>query len=293
MASILANGTIQFADGRTLYHDTPISGADFLELVPLLKQIDPTLARVGFAAFPSGGGGPSLFGNQSGGPGSSGGPGPQGVTGPSGATGPSGGPIGATGLGGPTGPQGQTGLGITGPQGPTSAGATGPGGPTGPRGQTGLGITGPQGPTGAGVTGPAGPTGPQGQTGPGATGPQGPTGVQGPVTPVFVFTSPSTLTTTDNALIPWLPGRGTDVTTLRCIVKTAPTGSSITVDFRRGTIATGTLGAVIGTVTITAGSFEGTTVIGATNIPTTDFLAMEITAVGSTIAGSDMTGTAS
>jgi hypothetical protein len=101
------------------------------------------------------------------------------------------------------------------------------------------------------------------------------------------------VTTTDNVLIPWLPGRGTDVTSLRCIVKTAPTGASITVDFRRGTIATGALGAVIGTVTITAASFEGTTAIGATNIPTTDFLAMEITAVGSIIAGANLTGTAS
>lgn len=94
-------------------------------------------------------------------------------------------------------------------------------------------------------------------------------------------------------LIPWLPGRGTPVTTLTALVKTAPTGASITVDFRRGTIATGTLGAVIGTVTIVAGTFNGVTVIGATTILTTEFLAMEITAVGSIIAGANLTGTAS
>lgn len=190
MAQIRADGTVVFADGRTLYHDSPITGADLLELIPLMKQIDPTLARPSMAAFPSGGGGPSLFGNQGGaGPGTPGAPGPQGPTGvgstgPAGAQGPTGpgaGQQGVTGLPGPTGPRGQTGVGITGPQGSTGLGATGIGGPTGPRGLTGLGVTGPQGITGAGPTGPQGLTGigitgPQGQTGLGTTGPQGPTG---------------------------------------------------------------------------------------------------------------------
>lgn len=181
-------------------------------------------------------------------------------------------------------------------------GATGPAGPRGVTGAAGLaGATGLQGATGiqgvTGVSGGAGATGIQGLTGPqGSSGIQGVTGVQGtagPTTPVFVFTSPDVLTTTDNTLIPWLPGRGTSVTTFTCLVKTAPTGAAITVDFRRGTIATGVLGAVLATVTIAAGAFTGSTVIAAAAIPTTDFLAMEITAVGSTIAGANLTGTAS
>src|SRR5262245_33739200 len=105
MAKILANGLIEFADGRILYADTPMSGQDFMELVPLLKEIDPVLGRSAMIGFPfiSGGGG-------GGGGGAPGGPGPQGVTG-----------VGVTGPQGVTGPgagaQGATGVGVTGPMG--------------------------------------------------------------------------------------------------------------------------------------------------------------------------------
>ena len=152
MARILSDGRIEFSDGRILYHDTPITGADILELIPLFKQIDPRLGAVTMAAFPSGGGGPSLFPSSG-----SGAQGPQGVTGLPGPTGPASGPQGQTGLPGPTGPGGPTGVGVTGPAGPT-----GLRGPTGIGGPTGVGVTGPQGQTGSGVTGPQGVTGPSG-----------------------------------------------------------------------------------------------------------------------------------
>lgn len=243
MAQILQDGRIEFLDGRILYHDTPINGADFLELVPLLKQIDPRLGAVTMAAFPSGGGGPSLFGNQTSGPGTPGAPGPagpQGQTGVPGPTGPNDGPPGVTGLPGSTGPSGPTGLGVTGPAGPTGPrGATGLPGPTGvgvtgPQGQTGLGTTGPagstgpQGQTGTGITGPAGVTGtgvtgPQGQTGAGATGPAGPTGPAGSIVN-DIFAS-------DRVVDP--AGAGTD-TTLAAALAALPTNGG-TIYVKAGT----------------------------------------------------------
>ncbi len=104
--------------------------------------------------------------------------GPQGPQGPAGETGPRG-PQGVQGITGPTGPQGP--IGPQGPVGETGpAGVQGPQGPQGPAGETG--AVGPQGPIG--LTGPAGPQGPQGPQGEtGATGPQGPIGLTGPVGP--------------------------------------------------------------------------------------------------------------
>lgn len=130
-------------------------------------------------------------------------------------------------------------------------------------------------------------TGAQGSTG--AQGVQGSQGSQGAVTPTFVFTSPSTLTTTDNMFIPWLPGRGTSVTTAQAQVKTAPTGANINVDLRIGVRATGVLAAAFATVVIAAGTLTVDLVFGATLVDAAHFLAAEITQVGSTIAGSDLT----
>ncbi len=111
--------------------------------------------------------------------------------------------------------------------------------------------------------------------------------------PVYVFTSPDVLTITDNALIPAIPGQGRPVTTLKAFVKTAPTGASLIVDFKRGTLSTGVVGASIGTVTITAGNFTASTTITADTILTTEFLVMEITQIGAGVAGSNLTGTVS
>lgn len=196
MARILSDGRIEFNDSRILYHDTPITGADILELIPLFKQIDPRLGAVTMAAFPSGGGGPSLFPSSG-----SGAQGPQGVTGLPGPTGPANGPQGQTGLPGSTGPAGPTGLGVTGPAGPQ--GQTGLRGPTGLAGPTGLGVTGPAGPTGlrgpTGLNGPTGVgvTGPQGQTGSGVTGPQGVTGPSGTGAGLWQNPQENTVVTTD------------------------------------------------------------------------------------------------
>lgn len=75
MARILPDGQIQFDDGRALFAETLLNGKDFLELVPLLRQIDPALGHNALAGFPFSGGG-----------------GGQGPPGPAGPPGPPGGP---------------------------------------------------------------------------------------------------------------------------------------------------------------------------------------------------------
>lgn len=144
MAQILANGLVQFDDGRILYSDTPITGQDFMELQALLPKINPILGRSAMVGFPfvSGGGG-----GGGGSPGARGADGANGATGVQGATGPSGGPPGATGVQGQTGIQGATGAGVPGATGAGTQGQTGVQGGTGPggtQGQTGVqGATGP------------------------------------------------------------------------------------------------------------------------------------------------------
>ena len=157
------------------------------------------------------------------------------VTGSTGFTGPAG-PAGtatntgATGTTGPTGSTGPTGLPgsavNTGATGPTGAGITGATGVDGPTGPTGQGITG-----GVGATGVAGPTGFTGPTGPLGTGPTGAVGAMGgtaalaffsaysptgqtvangsavtftaspvgAISPGYIFSSPSTTITVQNA----------------------------------------------------------------------------------------------
>lgn len=109
---------------------------------------------------------------------------------------------------------------------------------------------------------------------------------------VYSFTSPDVLTITDNALIPWLPGAGRSISELLGLVKTAPTGASLIIEFFRGTRATGAVGASLGIVTIVAGDFTATTAITPTVIATTEFVAMTINQIGSVIAGENLTGIA-
>lgn len=132
MAQILANGLVEFKDGRVLYADSVINGNDYMELAELLPKLNPVLGRAGMIGFPFGGGGAGT-------PGAPGAAGARGATGPQGVTGPTTGVQGATGVGtqGVTGPQGATGAGVQ--------GATG----VGTQGATGVGVTGPQGVTGA------------------------------------------------------------------------------------------------------------------------------------------------
>lgn len=105
----------------------------------------------------------------------------------------------------------------------------------------------------------------------------------------YVFCSPDNLTTTDNALIPWLPGNGGQIDTLTVFVKTPPTGQSLIVQFSVGTVSTGTVNTLIGTVTIAAAAYTATTSIAATTLASTQFLQAAITQVGSGTAGANMT----
>ena len=108
----------------------------------------------------------------------------------------------------------------------------------------------------------------------------------------FVFVSPGVLTTlaADNATFPRIPVQVTQgVRLLSVEVETAPTGASLLVAFRIGTRSTGALAAAFATVTVTAGSFTGSTSVAAITIAPTQFLVAEITQVGSVVPGSNMT----
>lgn len=110
--------------------------------------------------------------------------------------------------------------------------------------------------------------------------------------PVSVFTSPDDLTTdaADNALIPWIPGRGQAVTTATAQVKTAPTGADILISVKVITRSTGaTASTLTSSLTVAASDFTGTVTFAAATIATTQALAVEITQVGSTVAGADLT----
>lgn len=123
MATILANGLVQFEDGHILYSDTPINGQDFMELQELLPRINPIIGRSAMVGFPfiSGGGGAGAPGAR-GADGLAGPTGLEGPTGPQGVTGPSMGVQGATGVQGPQGATGIQGIqGQTGIQGATGA----------------------------------------------------------------------------------------------------------------------------------------------------------------------------
>jgi hypothetical protein len=106
----------------------------------------------------------------------------------------------------------------------------------------------------------------------------------------YVFTSPDVLTTTDNALIPWIPGTGRMLSELLGLVKTAPGTQAIIIEFFRGDMATGTVGASLGTVTIPPGSFFASSSITPTLIGVSEFVAMTINQVGIGPAGSNLTG---
>lgn len=110
----------------------------------------------------------------------------------------------------------------------------------------------------------------------------------------YAWNSPGTLTTTDNANFARpSPQVSTPIRLLEVNVVTAPTGATITVDFRVGTKSTGALGAVIGTVTVAIGAFTGnTTVSPAVVLASTQFIVPEITQVGSATPGANATMTA-
>jgi hypothetical protein len=109
--------------------------------------------------------------------------------------------------------------------------------------------------------------------------------------PTYVFTSPGDLTTTDNALIPWIIGKGgAPLTTVSVQVKTAPTGTDITIDIKTYDRSTATVIATIGTVTILAGTFKANFLLSpSVLVDTTMVLAAEITQIGSIVPGANLT----
>ncbi len=103
----------------------------------------------------------------------------------------------------------------------------------------------------------------------------------------YVWSFPGTINTVNNNQIARLTkGVSVTVDTLDAVIETAPTGASAIFNVRRGTISTGVLGASIGTVTILAGAYSGTTALGTPAvIDPTEFLVMEITQTGSGVPG--------
>ena len=117
----------------------------------------------------------------------------------------------------------------------------------------------------------------------GATGPTGATGATGAtVGTSIVYGYQGTLAVTTGLARYYLESSGT-VTRIRASVGTAPTGSSIIVTLLENGIS-------VGTATIAAGAFTGTTTLSSTYVAG-DYLTANITQVGSTIAGTDLTVT--
>ena len=109
----------------------------------------------------------------------------------------------------------------------------------------------------------------------------------------FAWTSPDVLTTTDNAFFARIPVQVSQgVRLLSVEVGTAPTGAALLVDFRIGTRSTGALAAAFATVTVAINAFTGSVTVAGITIAPTQFLVCEITQVGSTIAGANMTAVA-
>ena len=107
-----------------------------------------------------------------------------------------------------------------------------------------------------------------------------------------MFPVSDVLTTTDNDLIQMISlPREIRIWQLRATIKTAPTGAAVIVDFKKVTLATGAIGASIGTVTIAVSTFQGSTVLSApVTLAITEGLVMQVTQIGSTIPGSNLSG---
>ncbi|MFD8496353.1 hypothetical protein [Amycolatopsis sp. NPDC059657] len=82
-------------------------------------------------------------------------------------------------------------------------------------------------------------------------------------------------------------GRTLNVTALRAAVGTAPTGSPLTVAAKKNGIAFSTAL----TATITAAAFTGVTAGAGQTVAAGDYITIDVTAIGSTVPGSDLTVT--
>ena len=122
-----------------------------------------------------------------------------------------------------------------------------------------------------------------GATGAGATGPTGATGATGSTGGMGItFSNQGTLAVTTGLGRYYMESAGT-LTKIRASVGTAPTGANLIVSVLENGIS-------VGTATITAGTFTGTTTLSST-YAAGDYFTINITQVGSTVAGTDLTVT--
>lgn len=106
----------------------------------------------------------------------------------------------------------------------------------------------------------------------------------------YVFSSPSTLTTTDNTLIPWLPGRNNIVSKATGQVKAASAGADIVILINLINRTTGALVTNLAMLTILAGSLTGNVSFTPRVILDTQALETQVVQVGSPATeGSDLT----
>lgn len=133
----------------------------------------------------------------------------------------------------------------------------------------------------------AGPAGPAGSPGPvGPAGPVGPVGPAGPASPrSWQFSQAGVLAVkTGTHRIYNDFGFTITLATVRASVGTAPTGSALTAVLAKG-------GTALATVSVAADTNTGT-VAGPFTWENGTYLTVNITAIGSTVAGSDLTLTA-
>jgi len=139
------------------------------------------------------------------------------------------------------------------------------------------GSFGVQGTTGAGVQGITGIQGFQGIQGPSGGGVQGIAGT----TPSLErhFNYPGILSTSIGTSRWWILGNG-NITKISAQIITAPAGANIVADIKKN-------GSVINTVTILANTYTSTNNVNLA-IAEGDFITVDITSVGSSVAGSDL-----
>jgi hypothetical protein len=114
-------------------------------------------------------------------------------------------------------------------------------------------------------------------------------GIPIPLVVRYAFTFQGNLDTTDNALIPWLPGQGDSVTKATGQVKSAPAGTDITIDILLIKRSDGSTVSTLGTLTIASGNLVGDLVFSSTLVDSDHALAISITQVGSISAGANLT----
>ena len=170
-------------------------------------------------------------------------------------------------------------------------GTPGPQGAPGAQGAQGLpgdqGLPGPQGPQGLpgdqGPQGPQGAQGLQGDQGPqGAPGIQGPQGLQGDQGPFYISFGKSGALTVGTGSARWYPPRACTIDQLEAWVGTAPTGAALTADVVKNGNTT------IALISIASGDFLMAAQLCDDALLTTDYLTINITQVGSIVAGSDL-----